>query len=400
MREPIAIVHDWMTSMRGGERVLECLCGMFPEADVFTLRCEPGRLSPALAGRRVTTSFIDRLARLPLARGRFRALLPLFPLAVEALPLDRYRLVISSSHCVALGAVTAPGARHVAYVHSTMRYVREGQAAYEASVPGGALGKLAFRGAARYLRRWDTAAGARPHVLVANSSYTRDRIQRYYGRDAEVIPPPIATARFAASAAAGRDDEPPDANAPLLVVSALVPNKRVDLAVRALAGRRESLLIVGEGPERARLRALAGAHANIRFLGWVSDAALAELYAGCRALLHPGVDDFGMVMVEALAAGRPVIASREGGAADVVREGETGLTFDAPTPAAIGAALDRLALTRFDPARLRASARQFDETVFERRFREVVARVCDGPPNLAAQRVAQPAPALRAAGGP
>src|SRR5689334_23257253 len=171
---PVAIIHDWMTSMRGGERVLECLCGIFPQADVFTLRCEPRRLSPELASRQVTTSFIDRMARTPLLNGRFRALLPLFPLAVEAFRLERYPLVISSSHCVALGARTSPEAVHVAYVHSTMRYVREGQEEYERQVPGGLLGKVAFRGAAHYLRRWDTAAGARPHVLLANSTFTRE----------------------------------------------------------------------------------------------------------------------------------------------------------------------------------------------------------------------------------
>src|SRR5215471_8100420 len=203
---PVAIIHDWMTSMRGGERVLECLCGIFPQADVFTLRCEPRRLSPQLATRRVTTSFIDRVARAPFMNGRFRALLPLFPLAVEAFRLDRYGLVISSSHCVALGALAPPSALHVAYVHSPMRYIREGQEAYETGVPGGKLGRLLFRGAAHYLRAWDTAAAARPDVLIANSAYTRDRIRRYYRREAEVIEPPIDTRRFArARPSVGKD---------------------------------------------------------------------------------------------------------------------------------------------------------------------------------------------------
>jgi glycosyltransferase involved in cell wall biosynthesis len=359
---PVAIIHDWMTSMRGGERVLECLCGIFPQADVFTLRCEPRRLSPELAARRVTTSFIDRVARAPFMNGRFRALLPLFPLAVEAFRLDGYALVISSSHCVALGARPAPGAVHVAYVHSTMRYVREGQAEYEARVPGGRLGRLAFRGAARYLRRWDAAAGTRSHVMIANSTFTRERIRRYYARDAEVIPPPIETDRFerlAGGAAANGD-------APLLVVSALVPNKRVDLAVRAVAGRSERLVVVGEGPERDRLQRLAGP--NVEILGWVSDQALDELVAGCRALVHPGVDDFGMVMAEALAAGKPVLAVREGGAPDIVRSGETGVLVDVATVEELRAGLDALARLRFDRARARADARRFDRREFERRF--------------------------------
>src|SRR4051812_18319547 len=230
MKGPVGIVHDWLTSMRGGERVVESLCAIFPQADVFTLRWEPQRLSRALASRRVTTSFIDRIAQAPLMRGRFRALLPLFPRAIESFRLDRYRLVISSSHCVAMGAIAPPTALHVAYIHSPMRYVREGQATYEGSVPGGGGGRVVFRGAARHLRRGGAGAAARPRLRIANSHYPRERIRRYYGREAEVIAPPVETHRFErAAVGAGA----PAADAPYLVVSALVPNKRVDLAVRA-----------------------------------------------------------------------------------------------------------------------------------------------------------------------
>jgi glycosyltransferase involved in cell wall biosynthesis len=371
MQGPVGIVHDWLTSMRGGERVVESLCALFPQADVFTLRWEPGRLSQALASRRVTTSFIDRLAQAPLMRGRFRALLPLFPRAVESFRLDRYALVISSSHCVAVGALAPPSALHVAYIHSPMRYVREGQSTYEESVPGGGLGRLFFRGAARYLRRWDAGAAARPHVMIANSQYTRERIRRYYGREAQVIAPPVETQRFERAAAAALPTGP---EAPFLVVLALVPIKRVDLAVRAFAGRRERLVIVGEGSERPRLERLAAPNRNVTFLGWAGDEALEELFAGCRALIHPGVEDFGMAMVEALAAGKPVIACREGGAPDIVRSGETGLLLEAPTVEALRAALDRLAAMSFDPARLQAEARRFDRAVFERRFTRAVER--------------------------
>jgi len=353
--------------------VLEALCGLFPGADLFTLRYDRDGVSPALARHRIETSFIDRLARAPLVGGRFRAFLPLFPLAVESFRLQRYRLVISSSHCVALGARAAPGALHVAYVHSPMRYIREeGQAEYQARVPGGALGRLAFAGAARWLRSWDATAGARPDVMIANSAYTRDRIRRYYGREAEVLEPPIDTARFERLRAPAGARDPA---APFLVVSALVPYKRVDLAVAAMAGRPERLIIVGEGPERARLERLAGP--NVVFRGRVSDEELDGLYAGCRALLHPAFDDFGMVMAEALAAGKPVIACREGGASEIVRAGETGVLVEAPTVEAFRAALDRFALlrARFDSARLRASARRFDAAEFRRRFLEIVDRV-------------------------
>jgi lipopolysaccharide/colanic/teichoic acid biosynthesis glycosyltransferase/glycosyltransferase involved in cell wall biosynthesis len=371
MTEPVAIVHDWLTSMRGGERVVEVLCRIFPQADIFTLTWDRSNLSPALAQRRVTTSPIHRVAQAPFVNGRFRGLLPLFPLAVESFKLDRYSLVVSSSHCVAMGAITRPSALHVAYVHSTMRYTREARATYEASVPGGPLGLALFRGTAHYLRRWESAASVRPHVFIANSTFTRERIRRYYNRDAMVIPPPIDTARFerAADAACAT---PRDGEAPYLLVSALVPNKRVELALRAFQGRAERLIVVGEGPERARLDPLLGP--NITLLSRVDEAHMGELFARCRALIHTGIDDFGMVMVEALAAGKPVLACAEGGALDIVRDGETGLLIAQPTVESVRAALDRFALQEhaFDPASLQRFARGFDHMAFERHFTNAV----------------------------
>lgn len=376
MSQRVAIVHDWLIAMRGGERVLESLCALFPAADLFTLRYDPSRVSPALARHKVTTSFIDRWARSPVLGGRFRGLLPLFPLAAESFDLRGYNLVISSSHCVAAGVLTPPAALHVAYLHSPMRYAWEGRAAYEAKVGGGALGRWAFRAAAHYLRSWDRAASARPDVLIANSTYTRDRVRRYYGREAEIIEPPIDTRRFEARGGSPFRDAgaPSAADAPFLVVSALVPYKRVDLAVRAMRGRPERLIVVGEGPERARLVAMAPA--NVSFLGWVGDDELVDLYARCRAVIHPAVDDFGMVMVEAMAAGKPVVVSSEGGAAEIVRRDETGVFFDSPTVEALQAAMDRLLALgdRFEPTRLRQEASRFDAAVFQRRFLDAVAR--------------------------
>ncbi|MDP9036847.1 MAG: sugar transferase [Myxococcota bacterium] len=378
VQQRVAIVHDWLTSMRGGERVVEALCGVFPQADLFTLTWNPAQLSPALARLRPTTSIIDRVARAPFASGRFRGLLPLFPLAVESFKLDGYSLVVSSSHCVAIGAIAPADALHVAYVHSTLRYVREGQCQYEACVPGRRIGRAVFRGAAHYLRRWETAAAARPDILIANSTYTRDRIRRYYRRDAAVIEPPVETQRFEdAAARAGCVS----AESPFLLVSALVPNKRVDLAVRAFAGRKERLIVVGDGPERVRLVPLAG-H-NVTLLPRVDDAELASLYANCRALLHTGVDDFGMVMVEALAAGKPVLACAEGGALDIVRDRETGLLIEAATVESVRAALTRFDEmgAHFEPSALQRAARRFDAAHFQRRFADAVeearTRRCD-----------------------
>ena len=369
MSEPVAIVHDWLTSMRGGERVAEVLCSMFPQAELFTLTRDLSRLSPVLVHRKTTTSLIDRVASAPLVRGRFRALLPLFPLAVESFRLDRYSLIISSSHCVALGAIAPPTAFHVAYVHSTLRYAREAQRTYEASVPGGPVGRALFRGSAHYLRHWENKAAARPHLLIANSTYTRARIRDYYRRDALVIAPPIDTSRFERAAVVSPR---PNADAPFLMVSALVPNKRVDLALRSFQGRPERLVVVGEGRERARLDRLVSP--NVTLLSGVNDEELTALYTNCKALLHTGIDDFGMVMVEALAAGKPVLASAEGGALDIVRDGENGLLIAAPTVEAVRAALDRFArrIEGFDPDLLKRYARRFDRAQFERRFSDAI----------------------------
>jgi lipopolysaccharide/colanic/teichoic acid biosynthesis glycosyltransferase/glycosyltransferase involved in cell wall biosynthesis len=369
MGERVAIVHDWLTSMRGSERVVEALCSVFPQADLFTLTWDPERLSPALARRQATTSAIHSLANAPFMSGRFRALLPFFPLAVESFKLDDYSLVVSSSHCVAIGALAPPTALHVAYVHSTLRYAREAQDTYEASVPGGCVGRALFRGTAQYLRAWEASAATRPHLLIANSTYTQQRILRYYQRDAQVIEPPIETCRFAKvydrlPAAVGP--------APYLLVSALVPNKRVDLALRAFHGRAERLVVVGEGPERGRLERLVGP--NTTLLPRVDESELAALFGRCRALLHTGIDDFGMVMVEALAAGKPVIACAEGGALDIVRDGETGLLIPSPTVEAVRDAIDRFERRTdpFDPSALRRFAKRFDREHFERRFAQAV----------------------------
>ena len=369
MAPRIAIVHDWMVSMRGGERVLESLCRLFPQAPVFTLRFNRDAVSAELAARDVRTAFTDRLARrLPLGAAEFRALLPLFPLAVESFPLDGFDLIVSSSHAVAKGAIAPPGALHVSYVHSPMRYIWEANADYQPAVPGGPLGRLAFAALGHYLRLWDVVSTARVDALCANSRYTQTRIRRTYGRDAEVIEPPVDAARFARlpdppPRGRDRDDDPI-----YLCVSALVPYKRVELAVRAFAepGRRGRLIVVGDGAERARLERLAGRNVELR--GRVDDAELERLYAGCHAVIHPALDDFGIVPVEALAAGRPVVAFAAGGALDSVRDGETGVLFAEPTAAALGAALDRLERLDFEPAALRAAARRFDRATFEARF--------------------------------
>jgi glycosyltransferase involved in cell wall biosynthesis len=360
----VAIVHDWLVSMRGAENVLESLCRIYPRADLYTLRYDSRNLSREITSHRVTASFVDRLARvLPLGRAGFRMLLPLFPAAIESFRLDAYDLVISSSHAVAKGARPRAGALCVSYVHSPMRYVWEAEGDYTTHVPGGTVGRAAFGLVARYLRRWDLAVTQRAVALAANSAYTQARIQRYYGRDAIVIEPPVDTRRFARvpDPAGARDGGPT-----YLCVSALVPYKRVELAVRAMAGRRGRLIVVGEGPDRDRLARLAPPNVELR--GRVDDAEVDRLFARCDGVIHPAIDDFGIVPVEALAAGRPVVAFAEGGTADTIRDGEGGAVFNEATPASLASALDALERRSFAPGALRALARRFDRDEFERRF--------------------------------
>jgi glycosyltransferase involved in cell wall biosynthesis len=378
MTPRIAIVHDWVVSMRGGERVLESLARLYPGAPIFTLRYEPRRVSPELAARDVRTTFIDPLARwLPLGAADFRLLLPLFPWAIESLRLDGFDLVISSSHAVAKGAIAPPGALHVSYVHSPMRYIWEAAGEYAPAVPGGALGRAAFALLSRRLRRWDLMSTARVDALAANSVYTQARIRQVYGRASEVICPPVDSARFARVP----DPPAPGGDPVYLCVSALVPYKRVALAVEAFAapGRRGRLIVVGEGGERARLERLSGPNVELR--GRVDEDELLRLYATCRAVIHPALDDFGIAPVEALAAGRPVVAFAGGGALDSVRDGDNGVLFAEPTPASLGAALDRLERMSFDPDHLRASARRFDRATFENRFGAFVERCLERRPD-------------------
>jgi glycosyltransferase involved in cell wall biosynthesis len=327
-------------------------------------------MSRELSGRTVRTSFIDRLLRgRNLSLSGFRMLLPVFPLAIESFCLDGYDLVVSSSHAVAKGAIAPAGAVHVSYVHTPMRYVWEAGPEYAPRVPGGTLGRAAFGVLAHYLRLWDTVATTRVDALVANSRYTRDRIRRCYGRESTIIEPPVEVDRFERVP----DPGPPTGEPPLyLCVSALVPYKRVDLAVRAFLGRRERLVVVGEGADHDRLAEIAGAAPNIALRGRLDDAEVDRLYAQCQAVIHPAMDDFGIVPVEALAAGRPVVAFAGGGATDSVRDGQTGVLFAESTPASLSDALTRLQGLRFDPARLRVEARRFDRASFERRFAALV----------------------------
>jgi glycosyltransferase involved in cell wall biosynthesis len=356
-----ALVHDWLTGFRGGEQVLLSLARLFPEAPIYTLLHVKGSLPAEIESRTIRTSFIGKL---PFAARLYRHYLPLFPLAVRGLDVRGFDLVISSSHCVAKSVTPGPNARHISYCHTPMRYVWDRFDDYFGPARMGRIGSAGLRVMAEGLRAWDVATAHHVHQYVANSETVAARIRYFYGRDAVVIHPPVDTDFFSPG--------PDGATAPDydLVVSALVPYKRIDLAIDAarISGRR--LLVVGNGPEEARLRARAGS--MVEFLGPANRDQLLGLYRGCRALILPGVEDFGIVVAEALACGRPALVNAQGGGAEIVNRGEFGQTFVEPTGEAVAEALTRLGSKRFARLDLRKRAEGFSRARFEERFRAVV----------------------------
>jgi glycosyltransferase involved in cell wall biosynthesis len=346
--------------MRGGEKVLLSLARLYPDAPIFTLLHVRGSIAPQLESREIRTSFVQRL---PGAARRYRQYLPLFPSAAESFDLAGFDLVLSSSHCAAKGVRPAPGALHLSYCHTPMRYVWDRYDDYFGPGRVSPLARLVIRPLAARLRAWDARTAARVHHFAANSAYVASRIRRYYGRDSVVIPPPVDTSFFTPGAdTEGRYD---------LVVSALAPYKRLELALEAYRGTGRRLRIVGTGPEAARLRALAPA--EVEFLGYVADSELRELYRECRAVLMPGIEDAGIVPLEALACGRPAIVFGEGGGAESVEHGRTGLVFHESTPEALRAAVASLETARFDRLALRARAEAQSTARFEEQIREFVS---------------------------
>jgi glycosyltransferase involved in cell wall biosynthesis len=351
--------------MRGGEKVLLSLARLFPTATLHTLLHVRGSVAAELESREVRTTFVQRL---PGVSRNYREYLPLFPLAASRIDLSGYDVVVSSSHCVVKGVRPAPGAVHICYCHTPMRYVWDRYDDYFGPHRVSRPVQWALSPMAAALRAWDVATASRVHRFVANSAYVAERIRRYYGREAEVIPPPVDTDFFTPG-----EDRPGTYD---LVISALAPYKRLELVLEAYRGTGRPLRIVGYGPEEARLRARRPSEAT--FLGKVDDPTLRELYRGCRAVIMPGVEDFGIVPVEAMACGRPAVVFAEGGGRETVVPGQTGLFFHEPTPAALRAAVDCLEGMRFNTRALRARAETYSRQTFETRFREFVERALSG----------------------
>ncbi len=383
----VGLVHDWLTGMRGGEKVLEVLCKLFPGAPLWTLLHNRGSVSEIITDRPIYPSLLQRL---PLAAKRYRSYLPLFPLLAEANRAGGVDVVISTSHAVAKSMVrrsktasgSSPAPFHICYIHTPMRYVWDLFDEYFGPERVGSfLSRFVYGPIAALLRQYDRRTVDRVDLFIANSTYVAERVRRIYGRDALVLPPPVDVERFAAS-----ERVPEEA---YLVVSALVPYKRVDHAIRACARLGRRLTIVGRGPEEANLRALAAElGAGVEFTGFASDAALADYYRKARALLFPGVEDFGIVPVEAIACGCPVIALAEGGVLDSMTA-DTAVFFSEPTPEALQRAMLHFEARseEFLPQTLKAHAAAFSEARFVARFTEIVEHAVSSLPF--ARRIAE-----------
>lgn len=359
----VALIHYWLFHMRGGEKVLEALCEMFPQADIFTHVYDPRLLSDAIRSHRVRTTFIQRL---PMARTQYKKYLPFMPAALEALDLSEYDLVISSEAGPAKGVIVRPDAMHICYCHSPMRYIWDQYHNYyrNAGLMERTMMPLMMPG----LRQWDITAAARVDHFVANSNIVADRIQKYWRRDSDVVAPPVDVDRF--KPAKTRDDF-------YLYVGQLVPYKRAELAVAACTALNRNLVVIGEGSEMARIKKMAGP--TVEFIGKAGDSILEEFYAHCRALIFPTEEDFGIVPVEAMASGAPVIAYGRGGARDTVIDGETGIFFSEQTLASTIEGIVRFEMMedQFDSTRIANHAQNFRREVFKKEMMRIVNMVAE-----------------------
>lgn len=356
----VAIIHYWLVGMRGGEKVVEALCELYPQADIFTHVYVPEKMSETIRSRRVTTTFIDRL---PRAARMYKNYLPLMPLALEQLDLTGYDLVISSESGPAKGVVPPPDALHVCYCHSPMRYLWNMYHEYRRTA--GRLQRLLMPPLTHYLRLWDQSSAARVDAFAANAANVADRITSYYRRDSEVVYPPVDVNAFAPAA-------PHELGDYYLMVGELVAYKRPDLAVEAFNASGRKLVVIGGGERLEQIQRLAGP--TVEVLGPQPFDVLKDRYARCLALIFPGEEDFGIVPLEATASGRPVIAYARGGALETVVDGVTGVLFETQTIEALNAAVARCETIAFAPTAMRAHAQRFSKERFKRAFTAFVDR--------------------------
>ena len=361
----VAIIHDWLTGMRGGERCLEVFCEIFPQADLYTLLHIPGSVSPLIEQMPIKTSFIQKL---PFSKRGYRKYLPLFPMAVERLNLKGYDLILSCSHCVAKGIIPPPDALHISYVLTPMRYAWDMYGEYFGENKNRMIPFFMH-----YLRMWDVASSQRVDHFICISKHVENRIKKFYRREAEVIHPPVDTKRFRLQ---DRKENY------FLIVSSFAPYKRVDLAIETFNRLGYPLKIIGSGPQEKRLRSMA--RANVEVLGWLPDEAVTDWYSRCRALIFPGEEDFGIVPLEAMACGKPAIAYGRGGALETIipydrevkskRGAPTGLFFQEQNVDSLIDAVERFGQIEqvFDPAAIRNHTLQWDREIFKEKIKRSI----------------------------
>jgi glycosyltransferase involved in cell wall biosynthesis len=353
----VALIHDWLTGMRGGEKCLEIFCELFPDATIFTLLHNKGSVSKNIEKMKIKTSFIQHL---PKASSKYRNYLPLFPSAIEDFNLKGFDFVLSSSHCVAKGVRVPKGALHICYCYTPIRYAWLFFDEYFGK--SNILKKKIISLGLKRLKIWDLKTNETVDFFIAISDNVKDRIKRFYNRDAEVIYPPVEIERFNIS---GKDE------GFYLIVSALVPYKRIDIAIKAFNILGEKLIIIGSGNSESELRKIA--KENIEFLGWIDDIKLVDYYKNCRALIFPGEEDFGITPVEAQACGKPVIAFGKGGLLETVTP-ETGVFFYKQTPEALIDAVKYFETVKdnFNKDTLRKNALRFDKKIFKDKIKNFV----------------------------
>jgi glycosyltransferase involved in cell wall biosynthesis len=355
----VALIHDWLTGMRGGEKVLEQLCIMYPEAPIFTLFHFPGSVSNVIESHPIHTSFLQKA---PFIKKSYRNYLPMFPTAIEAFNVQAFDLVISSSHCVAKGIIPNSSAVHLCYCHTPMRYIWSHYWDYFGDHRAGFLKRKTLPFIVSNLRMWDVASNTRVDDFIANSKFVGERIQKYYGRSSQICYPPVDVDFFVPTNQKRENF--------YLIVSALVPYKRLEVAIEAFRNLDRQLVIVGTGPEEKSLKKIAPG--NVTFLGRVEVIKLRELYQTAAMLIQPGVEDFGINVIEALACACPVLAYAKGGATESVTEGETGLFFNDLEPPSLCQAVDKAERMQFNGAFMREMALRYSPTRFQSEMRVII----------------------------
>jgi len=358
----IALVHDYLVQYGGAERVLEVFSEIFPQAPIYTLVCDRNLFKNRFSGKKIYTSFLQSW---PLSKSHHRSFPILMPMAIESFDFSSYDIVLSDSNSYAKGIISNPGTLHLCYCHTPMRYAWDDYYSYTENFSVAKLVRKLIPLVMNYIRLWDKISADRVDKFIANSNFVAKRIAKYYRQPSTVIYPPVDLSFFKQEKKIEKEDY-------FLIVGRLIPYKRFDLAISAFNVLGLKLKIIGDGPEAGRLKKMA--KPNIEFLGWRPDEEIRDYYAQAKAFIFPQEDDFGIVALESLASGAPVIAYRGGGALEIVQEGVNGAFFDTQTVDAIVGAVRAFRDNDFDSEKIRQSVTSFDKEIFKTKIKDFVER--------------------------